>query len=230
MFIEATTKIYGIFGHPVSHSLSPVMHNSAFSKLRLDCVYVAFDVCPQDISFAVKSIKSLNLSGINVTIPHKQAVIPYLNEISVEAKLVGAVNTIKNEGGHLKGFNTDVGGVIRAMKEKVGYSPCETTAFLVGAGGAARAVLCGLINSSSAGMEDNNLLNIPIELLPKHSVVYDLVYKPSVTKLVESARRLNYKAESGLSMLLYQGIEAFEIWTGVRAPVEVMRETLFKYQ
>ncbi|NIP30830.1 MAG: shikimate dehydrogenase [Candidatus Dadabacteria bacterium] len=285
MNIKATTKIYGIFGHPVSHSLSPVMHNSAFEELGLDCVYVALDIDPANVSHAVESIRFLNLYGINVTIPHKQAVIPYLDEISDEARLIGAVNTIKNEKGVLRGFNTDVGGVLRAMKENVNYSPEGTTALLVGAGGAARAVICGLclnnakkiylvnrtlekaenlsseflnnfssieiipielndsasvaqalkysdilINSSSAGMENNNPLDLPIEKLNKDSVVYDLVYKPMITPLVEAAREHGYKAESGLSMLLYQGVEAFEIWTGKDAPVEIMREALLMYQ
>src|SRR5690606_16142317 len=96
MQVKATTKIYGIFGHPVSHSLSPLMHNSAFAALGLDCVYTAFDVRPDDIDKAADAIRALGISGVNVTIPHKQTIIPHLDEVSSDAKHTGAVNTVKN--------------------------------------------------------------------------------------------------------------------------------------
>ena len=141
MQVKATTKIYGIFGHPVSHSLSPLMHNSAFAALGLDCVYTAFDVHPDDIGRAADAIRALGISGVNVTIPHKQAIIPHLDEVSPDAKHTGAVNTVKNEGGRLTGYNTDVGGFMRDAREELGISPEGTSVLLLGAGGAARAVI-----------------------------------------------------------------------------------------
>ena len=141
MQVKATTKIYGIFGHPVSHSLSPLMHNSAFAALGLDCVYTAFDVHPDDIGKAADAIRALGISGVNVTIPHKQAIIPHLDEVSPDAKHTGAVNTVENEGGRLTGYNTDVGGFMRDAREELGISPEGVSIMLLGAGGAARAVI-----------------------------------------------------------------------------------------
>ncbi|HVY54888.1 MAG TPA: shikimate dehydrogenase, partial [Thermodesulfobacteriota bacterium] len=141
MEIKATTKVYCIFGHPVSHSLSPAMHNSAFSALGLDCAYVAFDISPLEIGKAVQAVRTLGISGVNITIPHKESIIPYLDEIAPDAELTGAVNTVKNEGGRLYGHNTDVGGFLRAIREELGINPEGSKVFLAGAGGAARAVM-----------------------------------------------------------------------------------------
>lgn len=281
MKIKATTRIYGIFGHPVSQSLSPAMHNAAFRHLGLDCVYLAFDVDPRNVDQAVGSIKVLGLCGINVTIPHKQSVMAGLDEIAPEASMVGAVNTIVNENGKLKGYNTDVSGVLRALESELEFCPPGKNVFIVGAGGASRAVIVAMctggarsvavanrtylkaqelseefsphfsdirfsaaplddsgrvselmeqadivINCSSAGMGDIEPLSLPLDLLGQNCVVYDLVYKPPVTPLVRDSRALGLRAESGLGMLLYQGVDAFEIWTGKDAPVEVMRDAL----
>jgi len=279
--VKATTDIYGIFGHPVKHSLSPDMHNSAFNALGLNSVYVAFDIDPENIEEAARAIRVMGIKGINITIPHKQTIIPFLDEVSPDAKLTGAVNTVKNENGKLSGFNTDVGGFLRAIREDLDFSPEGKTLFLIGAGGAARAVLSAfclnggevvyitdiigdkatglanqfkanfqnitfetvdmenqdtisgkfkesdiLVNASPAGMDGIGTLDIPLSSLNKNAVVYDLVYKPPDTKLLIDAKELGHKASGGLSMLLYQGAESFEIWTGEDAPVHVMKKAL----
>jgi len=139
--IKGTTSIYGIFGHPVVHSLSPLMHNSAFRSLGLDCVYVAFDVAPENLKSAAIAIRSMNIKGINVTIPHKQRIMDFLDQVSSDAEITGAVNTVKNEDGKLTGYNTDVGGFLRAIKEDLDFNPRGKAALIFGAGGAARAVL-----------------------------------------------------------------------------------------
>ncbi len=145
MDINSSTKLYGIFGHPIGHSFSPPMHNAAFQKLNLNCVYLAFDILPQNLSAAVNSIRQLNIQGINVTIPHKQEIINCLDEISDEAKYTGAVNTVKNNDGKLFGHNTDVGGFLKDLEVEFGIREfSEISACLIGAGGAARAVLSGL--------------------------------------------------------------------------------------
>ncbi len=281
MGVKATTGIYGIFGHPVKHSLSPNMHNSAFNELGLDSVYVAFDIDPENIEQATNSIRVMGIKGINITIPHKQTIMPFLDEIAPDAKLTGAVNTVKNEDGKLSGFNTDVGGFLRAIREDLDFNPEGKTLFLTGAGGAARAVLSAfcmnrgsvvyiadiisekavelanqfksnfenitfetinienkelvsekfkeadiLVNASPAGMDGVGSLDIPLSSLNKNAVVYDLVYKPQNTKLLTDAKELGHKASGGLSMLLYQGAESFEIWTGENAPVDVMKKAL----
>jgi shikimate dehydrogenase len=281
MGVKATTGIYGIFGHPVKHSLSPDMHNSAFNTLGLNSVYVAFDIDPESIEEAARAIRVMGIRGINITIPHKQTIIPYLDEVSPDAKLTGAVNTVKNENGKLLGYNTDVGGFLRAIREDLDFSPEGNTLFLIGAGGAARAVLSAfcmnggavvyitdiikdkalelanqfkanfqnitietveldnqnlieqkfneadiLVNASPAGMDGVGSLDIPLTSLNKNAVVYDLVYKPPDTNLLKEAKQLGHKASGGLSMLLYQGAESFEIWTGKNAPVEIMKKAL----
>ena len=160
MRIKATTRIYGIFGHPVSQSLSPAMHNAAFRHLGLDCAYLAFNVDPRNVAQAVESIRALGLCGINVTIPHKQSVMEGLDEIAPEANMVGAVNTIVNENGRLKGHNTDVSGVLRALESELEFSPRGKNVFIVGAGGASRGRHSGDVYGRSPkrrGCEQNLL-------------------------------------------------------------------------
>jgi shikimate dehydrogenase len=279
--VRATTKVYGIFGHPVSHSLSPIMHNAAFRKLNLDCVYVAFDIHPDNLESATRAIKSMGIAGVNVTIPHKERIISFLDGTAPEVAQTGAVNTIKNEDGKLTGYNTDVQGFLMAIEEDLGVTPKGLRIFLLGAGGAARAVLTGLcmtgaseiriinrtllkatalasefkksyedisiksyaledtgsverslrgadllINASSTGMEGVASMELQMELLPKQSLVYDLVYKPRQTALLKKAKALGLKSAGGISMLLYQGAKSLEIWTGEVAPVDEMRKAI----
>ena len=145
MDINSSTKLYGIFGHPVKHSFSPPMHNAAFQELGLNCVYLAFDILPENLGAAVESLRQLNVHGINVTIPHKQEIMNYLDEISDEATYTGAVNTVHNRDGSLFGHNTDVGGFLKDLEVELKIKEFRNiSACLIGAGGAARAVLSGL--------------------------------------------------------------------------------------
>lgn len=138
--INGRTKVCGLFGFPVGHSFSPAMHNAAFQALALDYVYVPFAVAPDSLPAAVAAIKALGLAGVNVTVPHKQAVLPLLDELTEEARLIGAVNTIVPSAGRLRGDNTDGRGFLRALHEKAGFIPAGKTVLILGAGGAARAV------------------------------------------------------------------------------------------
>ncbi|MBC8259808.1 MAG: shikimate dehydrogenase [SAR324 cluster bacterium] len=147
--ITGKTRIYGIIGHPVEHSLSPQMQNAAFSALKIDACYLAFSVQPEDVMQAVAGLKALNIAGINVTVPHKSAVIPLLDEISPLAKQLGAVNTIRNEQGCLSGTNTDISGFIRSLQD-LQFSSKDKTIALLGAGGSARAVLAGLADAGAS--------------------------------------------------------------------------------
>jgi shikimate dehydrogenase len=133
------TMLYGIFGYPIGHSLSPLMHNTAFAHHGLDAVYLPFAVPPCHLATAVKSITALPIYGVNVTIPHKQAVIAWMDELSPEARLIGAVNTIHLRDGRLHGYNTDGIGFLRALEE-VGNEVAGRTVMLLGAGGAARSI------------------------------------------------------------------------------------------
>ncbi|MCM8829480.1 MAG: shikimate dehydrogenase, partial [Candidatus Omnitrophica bacterium] len=112
MKITGTTKITGVFGYPVKHSLSPVFQNAAFQYLGLDYVYIPFEVAPENIGKAIEGIRAMNFAGVNITIPHKKTVIPYIDELDREAEILGVVNTLVNRAGKIKGYSTDGSGFI----------------------------------------------------------------------------------------------------------------------
>lgn len=141
-------KVFGIIGDPVDHSLSPTMHNIAFKELGIKAVYGAFLVKPENLAKAIEGIKALNIKGVSVTIPHKEAIVPYLDEIDQVALKIGAVNTILNENGVLKGYNTDWIGVIKAFEEK-GVQLKGKRVVILGAGGASRAIIYALKESGA---------------------------------------------------------------------------------
>jgi shikimate dehydrogenase len=150
MKFDSSTKVFCIIGDPIEHSLSPAMHNAVFEKLGLNCVYLAFRVVPAGLKDAIQGFKALGIGGANVTIPHKISVIEHLDGLSKEAEIIGAVNTIKIEGGAV-GFNTDGLGALRALEEG-GADPDGKNIIILGYGGAARAIaitlaLCRDVNS-----------------------------------------------------------------------------------
>lgn len=152
MVIKGSTKVVGLIGEPVEHSFSPPMHNEAFKTLGLDYVYVPFNVSPNNLKSAIEGANSLNIQGLNVTIPHKINVINYLNELDPIAELIGAVNTIDFK--NLKGYNTDGIGCIRAIEEVTKIK--DKNIVVAGAGGAARAIVFYL---AKYGAEEVNILN-----------------------------------------------------------------------
>ena len=139
MSISGKTKITGIFGFPIEHTLSPAMQNAAFEATGLDYCYVPFLVHPDELENAVKAIRAMNIKGINITVPHKEKVMQFLDEIHEEALFIGAVNTIVNTEGRLVGFNTDGRGFMKSLNES-GMSATNKDILIVGAGGAARAL------------------------------------------------------------------------------------------
>jgi len=136
MNADQHTALYGIIGNPVRHSLSPTLHNAAFSAAGLNAVYLAFE--PADIEACVQGIKTFGIKGASITIPFKRSVLPYLDEVDSMAGRIGAVNTIVNESNRLKGYNTDAVGALKALEEKT-HIP-GMTCVIIGAGGAARAI------------------------------------------------------------------------------------------
>ncbi len=139
MEVSGRTKVCGLIGDPVEHTLSPTMHNAAFTHLKLDFIYVAFQVKKQELENAIGGMRSLGIRGLNVTMPHKNDVITYLDELNSTAKFMEAVNTILNENGKLRGFNTDGVGALKALKENSVNLNCKKM-LLLGAGGAANAI------------------------------------------------------------------------------------------
>ncbi|WP_027417707.1 shikimate dehydrogenase [Aneurinibacillus terranovensis] len=282
MEINSRTIFTGLFGHPVGHSLSPLMHNRAFEVLGLNYRYGAFDIHSSQLESAVAGIRSLGLRGVNVTVPYKVDVIPYLDEIDEEARLIGAVNTIVNENGRLIGYNTDGRGYVRSLIEECGLQLEQESVLLLGAGGAARGVAVALlrtgvkrltianrtvkkaeqlaldlsrvseqatgiraismeevagaitkstilVQTTSIGMHPNiEESPIPSSLLHPDLLVSDLIYNPLKTKLQRDAEAMGTRTHSGVGMFIYQGALSFEYWTGREAPVEVMRDIVYK--
>lgn len=151
MLITGTTRVVGVIGWPVEHSLSPPMHNAALRRLGLDWVYVPFAVKPEQVGQAVDAVRGLGLVGLNVTIPHKAAVLPYLDEAAPEVWLLGACNTIINDDGYLRGDNTDVQGFLRSVAE-ADWSLSERPVVVIGAGGSARAVVLAALQAEAAAV------------------------------------------------------------------------------
>ena len=274
--ISGRTGVLGVIGHPVSHSGSPAMHNAALAVAGLDYVYVAFPVPPEGAAHVGRAMRHLGIRGLNVTVPHKQAVLPGLDEVAPEARAIGAVNTIDHRDGRLVGHNTDAYGVLASLREG-GLERLPPKVALLGAGGAAQAVLYALlsrpeveevlllnrtvsraealaasldgggrvraaplaetarareaglvINATSIGMEPEAGVS-PLgggSVLHDGMVVLDIVYKPLRTLLLRQAAAAGARALDGLGMLVHQGARAFEIWTGARPPVDVMRRAI----
>jgi shikimate dehydrogenase len=275
--ISAGTKICGLIGDPVEHSVSPVMQNAAFGSLGLDYIYLPFRVAADNLARAVGGLKVLNIRGLNVTIPHKVAVLPLLDKLEPLAEKIGAVNTIVNDNGSLKGYNTDAAGFLKALLEK-GIEPGGKKVVVLGAGGASRAISFTLaereaeivilnrrlemdwavalassisqfsarevralelndnnsssaleaadilVNATSVGMgPDSNNSPLPVGLLKAGMVVFDIVYNPLKTRLLTEAEAVGAETISGIDMLVWQGALAFELWTGARAPIEIMK-------
>ena len=137
--ITGKTRVCGVIGDPIEHTMSPAMHNAAFEEMGMDYRYVPFKVRREELGKAVDGMRALNLRGLNVTIPHKVAIIPFLDKLDIMAERVGAVNTVVNEDGILTGYNTDAAGFLRALSEK-GVEPEGKNVVILGAGGASRAI------------------------------------------------------------------------------------------
>jgi len=264
--INATTKICMIIGNPVDHSLSPKMHNEAYKALGIDdkFVFLGANVKPENLSDTIKAVRTLGIRGLTCTIPHKQNVIQYLDELDEVAKEIGAVNTVVNNNGVLKGYNTDWLGVKTPLEKMVNIKGKKVA--LIGAGGVSQAIAytikklgghlkifnrtlekakkmaekfdaeagslddykeiaeCDvIINSTNVGMgKFEGQSPIPLEIINKNHIVFDVVYKPKETKLIQKALEVGAKVIYGYEMLLHQGTAQFELYTEQKAPEETM--------
>ncbi len=276
MNISGKTQLCGVIGDPIDHTLSPALQNAAFEHLKLNWVFLAFRVKATEVENALRGMRGLGIRGLNVTMPHKNAVIAYLDKVDETAKFLGSVNTILAQDGELHGFSTDGLGAVNALKEN-GVKLSGKKVVLLGAGGAAKAIAFALakeareliilnrtsektrelaealssrfgkkvagerltpkitqkqlenadilINATSVGMhpQPDQTLVAPQWLKPSLTVM-DIVYNPLETKLAKDAKAAGAHVVSGVEMLIYQGAASFEIWTGHKAPVEVMRK------
>ncbi|MFW6230299.1 MAG: shikimate dehydrogenase, partial [Halanaerobium sp.] len=156
---DSETKLYGLLGKSLSHSISPSLHNNGFRDLRINAIYLMLETKDQDLGEYITSLKNLDFAGWNVTIPHKESIIPYLNGFSSLARAAGAVNTVLNRRGRLTGYNTDVIGFQRQVEE-AGVKVKDKRAVVIGAGGAARAVIAAMVQLD---LKDITIINRTVE-------------------------------------------------------------------
>ncbi len=284
MKVNGETKLVGLIGYPVAHSLSPVIFNVAFKEVGLNWCYVPLPVKNEpDLKLVLDGLKACGFIGLNVTMPYKESVLEHLDEVTAFAKMVSAVNVIHMRNARSVGYNTDGRGFLASL-ENLGFFPGGKKVLLLGAGGAARAVAWSLtlsgvkklivanrtpirgevmverlkekfpqcevfalslervsaevveeaeliINATPLGMDGKSF---PLSLsawegLRSGHLVYDLIYWPPKTPLLKLAEERGAKVESGLSMLIEQGAEAFSIWTGFEAPVERMKKVALQF-
>jgi len=277
MEINGYTRVCGLMGNPVEHTMSPVIHNTLAEKLGQNLVYVPFHVPAGHVKEAVEGAFALNLLGMNVTVPYKSEVIPFLKEIDPLAGQIGAVNTlVRTENGY-KGYNTDMPGLYRAMCGD-GVGIAGEKVLILGAGGVARAVAMLLAQKGAAeilllnrsvdravmvaeevngivgrrlvkamslaehaGLPEEKYLAIQatnVGMFPHVEDViieddafyerihtgYDLIFNPSETRFMQKVKNHGGRAFGGMKMLLYQGIIAYELWTGVQIGEESAAE------
>jgi shikimate dehydrogenase len=270
-------QIYGILGYPAKHSLSPLMHNAAFKALNIDGEYRIFEINRNELDDFFADIFKRNIQGFNITVPYKEEALKYLDYIHPDARIIGAVNTVKVSGHKLEGFNTDGEGFIKSLHEDLGFDPKGRNIAVLGAGGSSKAITFALggskprkvviynrdldksrhlivrlednfketefklaakieeldieevdllVNATSVGMNPADQPLVEPRYLRKGLLVYDLVYNPSRTMLLEASLGKGCRAVNGLGMLLYQGMSSLQIWTGKKAPESVMRDAL----
>ena len=267
-------KTFAVIGDPIDHSLSPTIHNAAYRELEIECTYIAYRVIQGDLATGIESLKKIKISGFNVTIPHKIEMMKYLDNVDENCKRIGAVNTVLNDDGILRGFNTDMDGFLEPIKRKE-INIKNSKILLLGAGGAARAIVAGfqkegadeivivnrtkengenltefskknglnarsiyieemdvldskfdfIVNASSLGLKGEKNV-IPEKFFNEKTTVYDIVYKPIKTDLINKAKEKNCKIIFGYEMLLGQAIRSFEIWLDKKAPYEAMKRSI----
>jgi len=205
--INHNTKIVGVIGHPIKHSYSPMMHNYAFTDLNINYVYLPFDIAPNNLKEALKGMIAMGIRGGNVTLPHKERIVEYMDELSDSAKIVGAVNTVVNENGTLLGYNTDVFGIIESLDE-FSESLNGQTVSVIGSGGVARSAIYSLINHFHVG--EINIINRTVEkaehlkdyfsskMLFENINTYELI-PPDVTSVLAESKLIINASSIGMS-------------------------------
>lgn len=194
VIVTGATRVAGVFGYPVHHSLSPAMHNAAFHNLKIDYVYVPFSVCPDNLETAVRGIRALDMVGVNLTIPHKERVIQFLDWVSDDARKIGSVNTIYNHEGLLRGYSTDGEGFIRALVS-AGKSPDGSNAVVLGAGGSARAISYSLATRGSEVTIINRTHSRAVELADSLNAILGTGLLRAVVPGAQEARDVVRKAD-----------------------------------
>jgi 3-dehydroquinate dehydratase/shikimate dehydrogenase len=261
--VTKSAKVFGVIAEPVRHSLSPVIHNRAFQARRLDAVYLPFLVSPPQLRDFFVAADKMPIAGFSVTIPHKQKVLRYLDNVDPLARRIGAVNTVWKKAGKWRGTNTDAIGVVNPLSKHLRLA--KATVLVAGNGGAARgaasalieagatvslvgrnpdrvralARMCGgeplLRDQAEARKFDVLVHATPLGMFPNVNdcffrnsipadIVFDMVYNPLDTLLIQHAREQGKTVIQGLEMFIEQAAKQFEIWTGETAPRSVMEK------
>lgn len=279
MKISGHTKPFAVLGHPIGHTLSPVMHNAAFEALGMDAIYLAFDVGPERVAEVLRAMRDTGFGGVNLTVPLKEAAARSLDRLDESAQTMGAVNTVEFAAEGLVGYNTDGWGFLRAFEEAFGAPVAGQSVFVLGTGGAGRAVALAcagegvltvslsdvdtvrsrklaaeletkfliegvtvattaaeqaeaarkadvVIQATPVGMKRGETSPLAAEAFREGQLAFDLIYMFPQTAFMRAAAQGGAKAANGLGMLLHQGARAFEIWTGRKPPVDVMRKAV----
>lgn len=272
-------ELVACLGQPVAENPTGVMQEAAFRALGLDWRYLTIEVAPDQLANAITGVRAFGMRGLNLTIPHKVAVLQYLDEIAPDAAMIGAVNTVCRQGDRLIGMNTDGKGFLRGVRTDANVDPKGKKVIVLGAGGAARAIvtelaLAGtedilvvnrspdrakamvddlaartgcpirwqpwtgiyqvpedaglLVNATSIGLypDVNAMPPVDLSAAQPELLVCDAVFNPPETRLLAAARRRGLPVLDGLSMLVYQGVIGFQLWTGQDPPVDVMKQAL----
>jgi len=264
---DARTRVYGVIGDPIAHSLSPAMHNAGFAARQVNAVYLPF--LTHDLRDFINSVEPLGIKGFSVTLPHKERILRFLHQCDPLAERIGAVNTVVVRGsGKLHGYNTDYVGVLETLERRIKLR--DSRALIVGAGGAARAVAFALaqagvavfvtarryqrakhlaramggeavergavgrmafdaiVNATPVGMHPS-VRRSPLEADELNCrLVFDIIYRPQTTKLLQMAARRGIQTVSGAEMFVAQGAEQWKIWVGHQAPVDAMRRAVLR--
>ncbi len=267
LMINSATRLYGVFGNPISHSMGPVMHTRAFREKGINAVYLAFRI--DAIEKGLQAMREIGIQGASITIPFKESVIPFLDDIGEHAKEMGSVNTVVNKDGKLFGYSTDHKGAVEPLRRVTPLKDKDVC--VLGAGGAAKAVAYGLkkegalltisnrsenkgkaladqmdarfvaldhvtglnpdiiINTTSVGMmPDTDKSPVPARFFHESMIVFDIVYNPLMTRFLIDAKNAGCTIIDGLSMFVGQGAAQFELFTGVEAPVNLMRDAVLE--
>ena len=216
-------KQFAVIGNPIGHSLSPYLHNFVYNSLGIDAVYERKQVLKSELPQIINLIKNGDLSGINVTIPHKENIMEYLDNINPRAQSIGAVNIIMNNGNKLIGNNTDWFGFLMALK-KNRIDPANKEVIVLGAGGTAKAILFALkqsgvnkivlLNRTLQKAEESAQSPIDLGLIHENQTLIDVIYSPFETAFLKLGKKIGAKTLNGLDMFIYQGLTSIDLWFG----------------
>ena len=260
-------KKYFVIGNPIEHSLSPKLHNYWLNQNKIEAIYDKKLITKNDLKGICDEIRKDNINGLNVTVPFKKDIIPFLDQLSKEAEETQSVNTVYMKNNKIIGHNTDIEGFELNIK-KTKFNVAGKKIFIIGAGGVVPSLIFALkrmrasniiisnrtkqnaenlknlfkdltivdwgtvpdfdmvINATSIGLNEDDLMNIDFSKIKKNKFFYDVIYNPKITKFLSNAKKLGHEIENGKMMFIYQACAAFEKWHNIRPQIDTTIEEL----